>query len=87
MPKITRHGGLTVHTGGQVLLPMVATVLEEAPCPGNSSQTSPAKQPKSDEPKKPPRQKPAPTTAGPSKSTKGSGTAPTGTTSGPATDA
>lgn len=52
---------------------------------GSSSETSPAKPPKTDEPSKPSPRKRARTAGGPSGSTKASGTARTGTTSGPET--
>jgi len=58
--------------------------LEEDWWPGNSSETSPAKAPKSDGPTKPSRPKRARTTAGRSASTEASTTAQTGITSGPA---
>jgi len=61
--------------------------VEEDQWLGNSSETSPTKPPRSDEPARHSRPKRARTTAGPSASTAGSTTARTGTTSGPATDA
>jgi hypothetical protein len=60
---------------------------EEESWPGNSSETSPAKPPKNDEPSKPSPRKRARSTGAPSGSTEASGTAPTGTTSGPVTGA
>lgn len=60
---------------------------EEESWPGSSSETSPAKQPKSAAQKKPSPRKPARSAGGPSASTTASGTAPTGTTNTPVTDA
>jgi hypothetical protein len=96
MPKITRHSGLTVegvtsvHARG--LLPDVAPAPaladeKEEPWVGSSSETSPVRPPKSDEPKKLGPPKRARTTGGRSKSAGASGTAPTATTNGPVTDA
>lgn len=62
-------------------------VKEEESWPGSSSETSPEKPTTNDEPSKPSPRKRARTAAAPSSSTKGSGTAPTGTTSGPETAA
>lgn len=62
-------------------------VPEEESWPGSSSETSPEKPPKNDEPRKPSPRKRARSAGAPSGSTKGSGTAPTGTTSGPVTGA
>jgi hypothetical protein len=60
---------------------------EEESWPGSSSETSPEKPPKNDAPRKPSPRKRARSAGGHSGSTKGSGTAPTGTTSGPVTGA
>jgi len=121
MPKITRHGGLTVagltadrrrallpavvrgewvesETAGTGLAVNAETGVvtqpgeplppaEEDQWPGNSSETSPMKPPRSDAHMKRSRPKRARTAADPSSSTAESTTARTGTTSGPATDA
>lgn len=61
--------------------------VEEESWPGSSSETSPEKPPKTDEPRKPSPRNRARSAGGPSESTEASGTAPTGTTSGPVTAA
>ena len=65
----------------------LAVEKEEEPWAGSSSETSPARPPKSAEPKKPSPQKRARSGERPSSSTTASGTAQTGTTSTPETDA
>jgi hypothetical protein len=60
---------------------------EEESWPGNSSKTSLEKPPKNDGPRKPSPRKRARSAGGHSGSTTASGTAPTGTTSGPVTGA
>jgi len=89
MAKIRRLGGLTDATVSVLLPAMVDPVqpIEEvAPWPGSSSETSPARPPKSAEPKRLSRPKRARTTGALSASTEGSAIALTGITSGPATD-
>ncbi|MEU4386578.1 hypothetical protein [Promicromonospora sp. NPDC023805] len=81
----------TTPAGGHAVDDDVATARvepeEEESWPGSSSETSPEKPPTNDEPSKPSPRRPARSGGRPSASTKASGTAPTGTTSGPETAA